>query len=298
MFASPGSLIPTSATSSRLLTTARYTDLTSPTRTSILCSLLQLLAHCRLLFHLLSFSWHSTSSPRVSCGHLNRSSSIKGPRPLLTLRHSRYWLRSFADFGAAVLGLGYSLVTGTSFQIILKKTIGGFRPHFLDVCQPQLPPHNGAGIGYQQEMYRIDQVCIGKDKWDIRNAMESFPSGHAEIVFAAFGFLTIYLFTHLKIGTREDPLQATGLHARYWRMLLVVVPIVFATYLSSTLVSGYQHHAHDVVFGALIGAVMAVFGYRMAYKGLLCEDMNTVPYLDLGKSEDAEQAGRPEDSPV
>jgi len=197
-----------------------------------------------------------------------------------------------------VLGLGYSLVTGTCFQIILKKTIGGFRPHFLDVCQPRLPPHNGLGIGYQQEMYRIDQVCTGKDKWDIRNAMESFPSGHAEIVFAAFGFLAIYLFTHLKIGAREDPLQATGLHARCWRMLLVVVPIVFATYLSCTLVSGYQHHAHDVIFGALIGAVMAIFGYRMVYRSILSDERNTVPYLDLSKLKDAEPAGRPESSPV
>ncbi|KAK5171993.1 uncharacterized protein LTR77_003630 [Saxophila tyrrhenica] len=219
--------------------------------------------------------------------------------PLATFLLAQYWIRSFTDFGAAVLGLGYSLVTGTCFQIILKKNIGGFRPHFLDVCQPRLPPHAGQGSGFQQIMYRIDQVCTGENRWDIRNAMESFPSGHAEIVFAAFCFMAIYLFTHLKItGCESGPSTTLARHGRYWKMLLVVIPIVFATYLSSTLVSGYQHHAHDVIFGALIGIMMAAFGYRMVYRGILSDEWSTVPYLELHGTTKREQAEGLETAPV
>jgi len=61
----------------------------------------------------------------------------------------------------------------------------------------------------------------------------------------------------------------------------VVAPVLFATHLSSTLVLGYHHHAHDVVFGALIGWFMAILGYRMEFKAVIDGDWNTVPYLRL-----------------
>jgi diacylglycerol diphosphate phosphatase/phosphatidate phosphatase len=219
--------------------------------------------------------------------------------PLAIFLIAQIWVRSFSDFGAAVLGLGYSLVTGTCFQIILKKLIGGFRPHFLEVCQPTLPSQAGLGTGFQNIMYRIDQVCNSDNRKHLIRAMESFPSGHATIAFAAFGYLAIYLFTHLRVLEQEQSLDgSTTRHFRYWRMLLVVLPILFATYLSSTLVSGYHHHAHDVIFGALIGATMALVAYRLVYKGILSEKWNTVPYLDLKKDADAARQEVAETYPV
>lgn len=60
-------------------------------------------------------------------------------------------------------------------------------------------------------------------------------------------------------------------------MLAVVAPLTFATYLSATLVLGYQHHAHDVVAGGLIGMGAAVLGYRTAFQGVLDWPWNCVP---------------------
>ena len=192
--------------------------------------------------------------------------------PIAVMLVTQLWYQSFDDFAYGVLGLAYSMVTGTCFQVILKKTIGGLRPHFLAVCKPVIPPlSGGSGVGYQNVMWTAEQICTG-DKAKIRNALESFPSGHAEVAFAGFGYLAIYLFCHLKIRS------LTRRRGSHWRMLFVVAPLLLATYLTSTLVLGYHHHGYDVLFGAFIGWVMAFFGYRMAFRGLWNPRWNTVPF--------------------
>lgn len=196
--------------------------------------------------------------------------------PIAVFLVAQLYLQSFVDFAAAMLGLTYSMVTGTCFQVVLKKTIGGFRPHFLTVCKPVLPQQDEfSGAGYGKIMYTAQQICTG-DPWRVRNALESFPSGHAEVAFAGLGYLAIYLFTHLRITSRRDRVKAS-----YWKMLLVVTPLFFAIYLSSTLALGYHHHWHDVIFGALIGWIMAFFGYMMVFMAVIDGNWNTVPYLKL-----------------
>jgi diacylglycerol diphosphate phosphatase/phosphatidate phosphatase len=39
------------------------------------------------------------------------------------------------------MGLGYALATATLFQAFIKWIIGGLRPHFLTLCEPQIPTH-------------------------------------------------------------------------------------------------------------------------------------------------------------
>ena len=121
--------------------------------------------------------------------------------PIVVILIVQLWIPSFADFTSAILGLTYSVVTGTCFQVILKKTIGGFRPHFLAVCRPALPDRT-PGAGYGKIMYAVQQICTG-DSRRVENALESFPSGHAEVAFAGLGYLAIYLFTHLRITSRS-----------------------------------------------------------------------------------------------
>lgn len=163
--------------------------------------------------------------------------------PIGTILTSQIWVRSFCDASSAILGLAYSLVTGTFFSVVLKKMIGGLRPHFLSVCEPIIPSKE-TGTGYRNIMFTIKQVCTGKDKAKIGNAIESFPSGHAEIAFAGFLYLSIYLFAHLKVQSEY--------RVGYWRMVACLLPILLATYISSTLILNYHHHSYDVVFGACL----------------------------------------------
>ncbi|KAK5074830.1 hypothetical protein LTS08_005600 [Lithohypha guttulata] len=188
--------------------------------------------------------------------------------PVGVILLAQIWVRSFCDASNALLGLAYSLLTGTFIVVIIKKTIGGLRPHFLSVCQPVLP-QDAIGTGFQNIMFTIEQVCTGIDKSKIRNGVESFPSGHSEIAFAGFFYLSIYLFTHLKIQSRY--------RAGYWRMVACVLPTLLATYLASTLVLNYHHHGYDVVFGSLLGVLVALFGYRMVFKSVWNKRLNAVP---------------------
>ena len=190
--------------------------------------------------------------------------------PLGVILIAQIWERSFFDFAHAILGLVYSLATGTLFQVVLKKTIGGLRPHFLTVCEPVIPDnYETIGVGFQNIMFHVSEVCTG-DQSRIDNAIESFPSGHSNIAFAGLGYLAIYLFAHLRI-------QSLRRRASYWKMGFVFLPVLFATYLTSTLVLGYHHHGYDVIFGSLIGIVMAFFSYRMVFSSIHDPRWNTVP---------------------
>ena len=144
--------------------------------------------------------------------------------PIAVFLIAQLHIRSFANFGSAILGLGYSMVTGCCAQVILKKSIGGFRPHFLEACKPIILPET-TGQGFHKIMYTPRQVCTGNWK-EVKNALESFPSGHANIAFSAFGFLSIYLFSHLRISSG---VRSIG----YWRMVAVVAPLLFAVSMLS-----------------------------------------------------------------
>ena len=126
------------------------------------------------------------------------------------------------------------------------------------------------------------------DKGRINNALQSFPSGHSEIAFAGLGYLAIYLFTHLSIGDRGRTSKAG-----FWRMLLVLIPILLETYIASTLVLGYHHHARDCLFGAAIGIVTAVLGYRIAFRSLTDGRTNWQPRVGrrLKRHMDMEHVG-------
>lgn len=184
--------------------------------------------------------------------------------------------RRFEDVSSALLGLAYSLVTGTFFQVVLKKSIGGFRPHFLSVCEPVINA-NGVpavrGRGFQSVMY-TSEVCTG-DAGKIQNAMESFPSGHAEIAFAGLLYLAIYVNAHLRVFSFSATLVSR--RPKYLKMLAVIAPILLATYVASTLVLGHHHHAYDVIFGGLIGSGMAIWGYKMAFVSIWDGRTNCVP---------------------
>lgn len=193
---------------------------------------------------------------------------------------------SFADGAAGILGLLYSLSFGTLFQIVLKKGIGGLRPHFLSVCAPD--PLNHIGEGFQGIMSRVEDVCRGDAK-QIDWALQSFPSGHSEIAFAGLGYLAIYLFTHLYC--LPGPVSR---RFEFARMSLVIAPILFATYISSTLVLCRHHHAFDCIFGAAIGCLTAVLGYQTAFCSLFDHRTNWKPRSGKRLANELEKDARPE----
>ena len=183
-------------------------------------------------------------------------------------------IRSFWDANNAILGLLYSLIAAAVFQVMLKCLIGGLRPHFLAVCDPDVPPFGyQSGTGWNRIMYDRS-VCRG-DKDEIDDSLESFPSGHSTAAFAGFIYLFLYLNAKLKVFANYHP--------SYWKLIAVYAPVLGATLIAGALTIDEFHNWYDVVAGAIIGTAMAVSAYRMVYASVWDFRFNHVPVArDIG----------------
>lgn len=179
-------------------------------------------------------------------------------------------IRSFWDVNNGVIGLLYSLISAAVFQVFCKWLIGGLRPHFLDVCKPDMSRVTTSGldrVGFQQ-IYFTRDICTG-DPDQIDDSLESFPSGHTTAAFAGFVFLYLYLNAKLKVFSNYHPAM--------WKLILLYAPILGAVLIGGALTIDEFHNWYDVVAGAIIGTAMAFSGYRMTYAAIWDWRFNHIP---------------------
>eukprot|EP00026_Physarum_polycephalum_P007598 Phypoly_transcript_07662.p1 GENE.Phypoly_transcript_07662~~Phypoly_transcript_07662.p1 ORF type:complete len:312 (+),score=16.63 Phypoly_transcript_07662:592-1527(+) len=177
---------------------------------------------------------------------------------------AQIWVRSGKDFHRAMLGLLTALVAGSWFQVICKILIGGLRPNFLSVCVPDITKAVGQGYG---GMFYDKSVCTGPEK-DVGDALESFPSGHANCAFAGLLFISLYLNAKIKLFGPEYP--------HTWKLFVVFTPILAATVLSLSRMLDYTHHWYDILAGSLIGIAFAFAAYRMQYRSIFNPENNHI----------------------
>ncbi|PPQ81232.1 hypothetical protein CVT25_015756 [Psilocybe cyanescens] len=164
--------------------------------------------------------------------------------------------RSIDDWLTTNLGLLRSLVTAAVFQVFIKWLIGGLRPHFYAVCQPNIQPGSSpSGIGFASLMYDR-KICTGDDK-QINDALESMPSGHSTAAWAGFFYLALYFNAQLKVMSAHNP--------AYWKMILFFAPILGACLISGALTIDEFHNWYDVVAGAMIGICTALVAFRQTF---------------------------------
>ncbi|KAK7752145.1 hypothetical protein SLS62_005889 [Diatrype stigma] len=196
--------------------------------------------------------------------------------PICVILLMQIRVRSFWDVNNGILGLLYSLITAAVFQVFLKCLIGGLRPHFLDVCKPDISrasngptdvgaPYNAAGF---KQLYYTSEICTG-DQNEINDSLESFPSGHSTAAFAGFVYLYLYLNAKLKVFSNYHPAM--------WKLVLIYAPILGATLIAGALTIDEYHHWWDVLAGAVIGTVMAFSAYRMVYAAVWDWRFNHIP---------------------
>jgi hypothetical protein len=61
---------------------------------------------------------------------------------------------------------------------------------------------------------------------------------------------------------RVIPIRNQAAAAPVYTLVLVLVPIASAIYISSTRFTDYRHHGFDIIFGALIGIICSWFSFR------------------------------------
>jgi len=188
--------------------------------------------------------------------------------PLAVFLICQIRVRSFWDLNNAVIGLLYSLIVAAVFQVFLKWLIGGLRPHFLAVCDPDPKAiQGGSGNGFANVMY--DRTICRGDKKKINDALESFPSGHSTAAFAGFVFLYLYLNAKLKVFANYHPAM--------WKLVVVYAPLLGAVLIAGALTIDEFHNWYDCLAGAIIGTMMALSSYRMVYAAIWDFRFNHIP---------------------
>ncbi|XP_061902101.1 phospholipid phosphatase 3-like [Entelurus aequoreus] len=141
----------------------------------------------------------------------------------------------YKQVGVFVLGCAIS----QSFTDIAKVSVGRLRPHFLDVCKPDLTTVN-CTLGYV-----TDYVCQGPEA-KVQEARKSFFSGHASFSMYTMLYLVLYLQSRF-----------TWHGARLLRPLTQFTLIMMSFYTGLSRVSDHKHHPTDVLAGFVQGALVA-----------------------------------------
>ena len=175
--------------------------------------------------------------------------------PIFVILCMQIRIRSFWDVNNAVVGLLYSLITAAVFQVFIKWLIGGLRPHFLSVCDPDPALLIAGGKGLSNLMFQRN-ICRGNVD-DIDDSLESMPSGHTTAAFAGFVFLSLYLNAKLKVWSNYHPAM--------WKLVATYAPILGACLIGGSLSIDEYHNWYDILAGAVIGTIMAFSAYRMVY---------------------------------
>ena len=167
--------------------------------------------------------------------------------PILAILIMQIRVRSFWDVNNGIIGLLYSLIGAAVFQVFIKFLIGGLRPHFLDVCKPDIGlARNGAGIegspynaaGFNQ-LYYTREICTGDPK-EINDSLKSMPSGHTTAAFAGFVYLYLYLNAKLKVFANY--------HAPMWKLIVIYIPILGAVLIGGALTIDEYHNCKSCSF--------------------------------------------------
>ncbi|KAK0108432.1 hypothetical protein ONS95_003236 [Cadophora gregata] len=213
----------------------------------------------------LSYPWIREPIPTWACG------VVVVLVPLLVITLFQLKLRSLWDFHAGFMGTLKATVSSTMIATIFKHFIGGFRPHYMQVCKPDIAMMLG-GVNQLQSFFN-SSACTANSH-DVNRAIQGFPSGHTTSAFAGAMFLTLYLNAKLK---------AFADHAsEFWVFIVTIMPLLLASLIGGSMYISYQHHAYEVVFGAVIGIVVGALGYRSSYAAVFDFRYNHIPLPPFG----------------
>ncbi|KAL5007481.1 hypothetical protein ScPMuIL_016287 [Solemya velum] len=128
---------------------------------------------------------------------------------------------------------------------IAKYSIGRLRPHFFDICKPDL-------TNVDCSTYVTDFTCTGSEY--SKEVRLSFPSGHASFSVYTMVFNMLYLQSRFNFK-----------YSMLFKPFLQLLLFYMAFYTCLSRIFNNKHHWSDVLVGALIGVVAAfITAYLLA----------------------------------
>ncbi|KAI1712444.1 PAP2 superfamily domain-containing protein [Ditylenchus destructor] len=131
------------------------------------------------------------------------------------------------------------------FTIITKFPVGRLRPHFLDVCKPNINLTNCAEYGNQ---YITSFECTTHNQHLVMEARLSFFSGHSSLSLCATTFTVLYLQSRLH----------GHLGSKVILILLQAFVLSSGMFIAYSRVFDHMHHSSDVLIGMIVGILTAV----------------------------------------
>lgn len=182
---------------------------------------------------------------------------------LVLLETYRCWGTTFRPAYSTIRWFLFGHFAEQLLKNLGKQTIGRLRPHFFDVCRPQLEDggfcsddaHRLGGVYHT--VYTCQTVISHATADMLRDVHVSFPSGHSSMAFYGLLFLALHL---QRIRIRIACPLGTTLLPHLCQLLLVGL----ASFIGLSRVMDYKHHWSDVVAGSLLGASIAFAVVRAA----------------------------------
>ncbi|KAI3379731.1 hypothetical protein SNEBB_004384 [Seison nebaliae] len=165
----------------------------------------------------------------------------------LTHSNSRHEMKSrviqcVLNLSIDCLIFGFGMFLTMAVAEIGKVTVGRLRPHFIDVCKPDVVCPNSDPYKYIE-----DYKCQGTDAKAIRNGRLSFPSGHSASVY--YGMVTLIIYLEFR----------WNLSLRFLRLFSQAALFAFAFYVGCSRIADHRHHPTDVIAGAALGSIVAIY---------------------------------------
>ncbi|KHN77310.1 Uncharacterized protein T28D9.3 [Toxocara canis] len=154
---------------------------------------------------------------------------------------NRFLIRFLTYFAHGIFGLLLNLI----FTQTTKWMVGRLRPHFIDVCKPNITLSTCSN----PNEYITNYVCNGASKGMIKEARLSFFSGHSAFCMGTAVFCVIYMQARL-------PRRIYGI------TLLPVLQgflIGIALLVGLSRIADNMHHWSDVLTGFLVGCATGYY---------------------------------------
>jgi len=154
------------------------------------------------------------------------------------------------DILTGLLGFTMSIVLNGIVTNGIKLMVGRPRPDFFYRCFPD-------GVS---KFDGVTPLCSG-DPDVIIEGRKSFPSGHSSWSFAGLLFLTYFTAGKLRCFSAPAPKSLLN-------FIIALCPSLLALFIALSRYCDYWHHYQDVVWGSVIGSVIATISYFYYYPSL------------------------------
>lgn len=177
-------------------------------------------------------------------------------------------------FARAILHFLFGCGCIQTITDITKYNIGRLRPHFHAACDTDWDSikDNCSTAIQTHPLYIYPAPCRNMDEHQVRDAQLSFFSGHASFSAFTMFYLIIYLENRF-----------TWRHPTLLKPFIQFICLVLTVYTSISRVFDYHHHWSDVLFGFILGGIMAYLIARFV-SGLVKGNTRHEQNLDKGET--------------